>query len=130
MLRILNILILIFIIYTIFIVCFVWKANSFDGQISTSYTHFNRGYQTIDTQLNIGKDFEVARPFIQIDYIAASQQGIINDSQVSYIIGTEMFPSKNLKLEMGIGYYQALSGTITNNQFFYTKMSYGFNTNK
>jgi hypothetical protein len=128
--KILNILILIFVIYALLVLCYVVKTHAFDGQISTLYTHYTQGYQTVDTQLNIGKDFEVIRPFIQIDYIAASQQGIINDSQAVYIIGTEIPLPKNFKFEIGLGYYQSLSGSINDNQFFYTKLSYGFNTNK
>lgn len=108
------------------------SAFAVDGQLSSQYTHYLAGYQTFDTQLNVGQQFHrnIIRPYVQIQWVNASQQGVINDSQISYAGGAEVrvIPDK-LKVEGGGGYYQPLNNSKTqHNEFYYIKATYAFDT--
>jgi hypothetical protein len=110
------------------------SAFAIDGQLSSQFTNYRAGYQTFDTQFNVGQTFykDTIRPYVQLQWVNASEQGIINDSQLTYIGGVEwrLFPDE-LKLEGGVGYYQPIdSSPIQHNEFFYIKATYSFDTSK
>ncbi len=109
-------------------------AFSMDGQFSSQYTHYRFSYQTFDTQFNIGQTFlnNVFRPYAQLQWVNASEQGIINDSQLTYTGGVEVrFIPDQFKVEGGVGYYQPIGkSVIQHNEFFYVKATYAFDTAK
>lgn len=107
-------------------------AFAIDGQLSSQYTHYRYTYQTFDTQFNMGQTFlnNVIRPYVQLQWVNASEQGIINDSQLTYTGGVEwrLIPDQ-CKVEGGVGYYQPIgNSTIQHNEFFYVKATYLFDT--
>jgi hypothetical protein len=115
---------------------FVLTTSAFavDGQISSQYTHYRADYQTFDTQFNVGQAFfkDILRPYVQVQWVNASVQGIINDSQLTYTGGVEvrLIPDQ-LKLDGGVGYYQPIGkSVIQHNEFFYVKATYAFDTSK
>ena len=110
------------------------SALAIDGQLSSQYTHYRFGYQTFDTQFNVGQTFlnNVVRPYAQLQWVNASEQGIINDSQLTYTGGVEvrLIPDQ-FKVEGGVGYYQPIGkSVIQHNEFFYVKVTYAFDTAK
>jgi hypothetical protein len=105
-----------------------------DGQLSSQYTNYRASYQTFNTQFNIGQAFfdNVIRPYVQLQWVNASEQGLINDSQLTYTGGIEvrLIPDQ-FKLEGGVGYYQPIGNSeIRHNEFFYAKVTYEFDTAK
>ena len=106
---------------------FCWnKAFAFDGTITNSELLYRSGYNTNQTELNVGHAINDYRPYIDITYLWANQQGVINDTQVIYAAGTTYKINKSFSIDSGVGYYQPLAGTTNYNSCVYGKVTYSF----
>jgi len=103
-------------------------ALALDGSLTSEFKAFQKdGYRISETELNVGHEIKILRPYVNLKYTAdnVANMGLKNVSN-EYKAGADVKLGKQITVGGGLGFLQGLQTNSKDDRFVYGKVGLTF----